>query len=143
MAAAIYLEGIREYQAGMIDALLGEESAREGIFAIVRYHLMWVKQHPDWARFLFQKRHAEYMDDTEEEMKRLNAGFARAMAGWFKPHIRAGKIKPLPWDLFMSLLLGPCQEFSRQYVSGRAATDMNEAVGVIGEAAWAALGMDD
>ncbi len=141
LAAAIYLEGIREYQAGMIDALLDEESAREGIFAIVRYHLMWVKQHPDWARFLFQKRHAEYMDDTEEEMKRLNAGFARAMAGWFKPHIRAGKIKPLPWDLFMSLLLGPCQEYSRQFISGHAATDVTAAAEVLGAVAWAALGM--
>ena len=112
LAAAIYLEGIREYQAGMIEALLQEESAREGIIAIVRYHLMWVKQNPDWARFLFQKRHAEYMDDTEDEMKRLNAVLFQNMAVWFQKYIKAGKIRPLPHDLMMALLLGPCQEYS-------------------------------
>jgi AcrR family transcriptional regulator len=142
LAAAIYLEGIRDYQTGMIDALSGQENAREGIFAIVRYHLMWVKQNPEWARFLFQKRHAEYMDDTEDDMKRLNAAFVRAVAGWFQTHIQAGKIRPLPRDLFISLLLGPSQAYSRMYVSGYATTDVDEAAGVIAAAAWAALGMD-
>ena len=84
LAAAIYLEGIRDYQAGMIDALSAQNCAREGIFAIVRYHLVWVKQNPEWARFLFQKRHAEYMDDTEDEMKRLNTVLFQKMAVWFK-----------------------------------------------------------
>jgi hypothetical protein len=41
----------------------------------------------------------------------------------------------------MALLLGPCQEYSRQYVSGHAVTDVEEAVGVIAAAAWAALGL--
>jgi AcrR family transcriptional regulator len=141
LAAAIYLEGIREYQAGMIEALLEEESARGGIIAIVRYHLMWVKQNPDWARFLFQKRHAEYMDDTEDEMKRLNAVLFQNMAVWFQKYIKAGKIRPLPHDLMMALLLGPCQEYSRQYISGHAATDVTTAAEVLGAGAWAALGM--
>ncbi len=143
LAAAIYLEGIREYQAGMIEALLEEESARGGIIAIVRYHLMWVKQNPDWARFLFQKRHAEYMDDTEEEMKRLNAVLFQNMAVWFQKYIKAGKIRPLPHDLMMALLLGPCQEYSRQYISGHAATEVTTAAKVLGAGAWAALGMKD
>ena len=142
LAAAIYLEGIRDYQSGMVDMLSGLESARKGIFAIVRYHLVWVKQNPEWARFLFQKRHAEYMDDTEDEMKRLNALFARAMADWFQTHIQAGKIRSLPRDLLIALLLGPCQEYSRQYISGHAATDVTVAAEIIGAGTWAALGMD-
>jgi AcrR family transcriptional regulator len=142
LAAAIYLEGIRDYQTGMIDALSGQASPREGIFALVHYHLMWVKKNPEWARFLFQKRHAEYMDDTEDDMKQLNAAFIRTVAGWFQTHIQAGKIRPLPRDLLIALLLGPCQEYSRQYVSGHAATDVEEAAGVMAAAAWAALGMD-
>lgn len=142
LAATIYLEGIRDYQTGMIDALSGQVSAREGIFAIVRYHLTWVKKNPEWARFLFQKRHAEYMDDTEDDMKHLNAAFIRAVAGWFQTHIQAGKIRPLHRDLLIALLLGPCQEYSRQYISGHAATDVDEAAGVMAAAAWAALGMN-
>jgi len=143
LAAAIYLEGIRDYQAGMIDAISRLENARDGIFAVVHFHLMWVKKNPEWARFLFQKRHAEYMDDTENEMKQLNAAFGQGIAGWFQKHIQAGKIRPLPRDLLIALLLGPCQEYSRQYVSGHAVTDVTEAAGVMAAAAWSALGMDD
>lgn len=141
LAAAIYLEGILDYQTGMLETLAGEENARNGISAIVHYHLMWVKNNPEWARFLFQKRHAEYMDDSENEMKQLNAAFVQAMAGWFKKHIQAGNIRPLPRDLLIAILLGPCQEYSRQYVSGRTVTDVNDAADEMAAAAWAALGI--
>jgi hypothetical protein len=68
---------------------------------IVRYHLTWVKKNPEWARFLFQKRHAEYMDDTEDDMKRLNAAFIRAVSGWFNKHIQAGKIRLIASETFI------------------------------------------
>lgn len=142
LAAAIYLEGIRDYQAGMMDAVSGKDSAREGIFAVVHYHLAWVKKNPEWARFLFQKRHAEYMDDTENDLKQLNAAFIQTMAGWFKKHIQAEKIRPLPRDLLIAVLLGPCQEYSRQYISGRTVTDITAAAEAMAQAAWAALGLD-
>lgn len=142
LAAAIYLEGIRDYQAGMTDTLSKQKNARDGIFAIVHYHLTWVKDNPEWARFLFQKRHAEYMDDTENEMKRLNAEFAQSMSAWFQKHIQAGTIRPLPRDVFIALLLGPCQEFARMHVGGYARTDVTAAGKALATAAWASLGID-
>lgn len=142
LAAAIYLEGVRDYQAGMIDALSKETTAKDGIFAIVQYHLTWVKNHPEWARFLFQKRHAEYMDDTEDRMKQLNAEFVKQMSAWFAKHMESGAIRPLPRDVFTALLLGPCQEFARLYVSGYAKTDVAEAARQLAAAAWADLGIE-
>ncbi|MFZ5564949.1 MAG: TetR/AcrR family transcriptional regulator [Thermodesulfobacteriota bacterium] len=143
LAAAIYLEGIRDYQTGMIDALSKETTARGGIFAIVHYHLTWVESHPEWARFLFQKRHAEYMDDTEDRLKQLNAAFAKSMSAWFAKHIESGDIRPLPRDVFIALLLGPCQEFARMAVSGYAKTDVTAAAGKMAAAIWAGLGIED
>ncbi|ABW66267.1 TetR/AcrR family transcriptional regulator [Desulfosudis oleivorans] len=140
LAAAIYLEGVRDYQAGMIDALSKETTAKGGIFAIVQYHLTWVKTHPEWARFLFQKRHAEYMDDTEDRMKQLNAEFVKQMSAWFAKHMESGAIRPLPRDVFSALLLGPCQEFARMHVTGYAKTDVTEAARHLAAAAWASLG---
>lgn len=142
LAAAIYLEGIRDYQTGMVKTLSNQKAARDGIYAVIRYHLSWVKKNPDWARFLFQKRHAEYMDDSENEMKRLNAEFARGMSAWFQIHIRTGQIKPLPRDVMIALLLGPCQEFARLYISGYARTDVSNAVESLAEGVWASLGID-
>ncbi len=140
LAAAIYLEGIRDYQTGMIASLSKQKDARNGIYAIIRFHLSWVKANPDWARFLFQKRHAEYMDDSENEMKRLNAAFAANMSAWFKGHIQSGSIRPLPRDVIIALLLGPCQEFSRMFISGNTVTDLNDAAEALAQTAWNALG---
>ena len=142
LAAAIYLEGVRDYQDGMIEALSKETTAKGGICAIVRYHLTWVKTHPEWARFLFQKRHAEYMDDTEDRMQRLNAAFATNMAAWFAGHIAAGAIRPLPRDVFIAVLMGPCQEFARMVVAGHAKTGVDRAADELAAAAWAGLGLE-
>jgi AcrR family transcriptional regulator len=142
LAAAIYLEGIRDYQAGMLESLAKQKTAKEGISAIIHYHLTWVKRHPEWARFLFQKRHAEYMDDTEDRMKQFNAEFAKGMSAWFAAHIEAGTIRPLPRDVFIALLLGPCQEFARMVVSGYARTDVAQAAREMAAAAWAGLGIE-
>ena len=142
LAAAIYLEGIRDYQTGMVTTLSRRKTAQGGISAIIHYHLTWVKNNPEWARFLFQKRHAEYMDDTEDEMKRLNAEFVKGMSNWFQKHIAAGTIRALPRDVFIALLLVPCQEFARMVVGGYAKSDVAVAARELADAAWAGLGID-
>ncbi|OHD65850.1 MAG: TetR family transcriptional regulator [Spirochaetes bacterium RBG_13_51_14] len=140
LAAAVYLEGIRDYQQGFVQELEGHDRARDGVFAIVRFHLTWVERNPDWARFLFQKRYAEFMGDTEEEFSRLNAEFMARVSGWFRKHIGTGSIRRLPPDLYPAIMLGPCQEYSRIYLSGHHATPVKDAVKEIGDAVWLALG---
>jgi AcrR family transcriptional regulator len=141
LAAAVYLEGIRDYQAGLTGELERHLQPREGVRAIVRYHLLWVEKNPDWARFLFQQRHAKFMGDTKEEFKRLNADFLLRISAWFKSQIEAGHIRRLPPELYTSILLGPCQEYSRLYLSGFPGARVNDAVKEIGDAAWRALGL--
>jgi AcrR family transcriptional regulator len=139
LAAAVYLEGIRDYQQGYIEALESGPRAQEGVIAIVRYHLKWVEGNPDWARFLFQKRHADFMGDTEDEFNRLNAEFFRQVSAWFRKHIESGAIRRLPPDLYLSIMMGPCQEYSRVFLSGQYATPVDKAVNTIGDAVWRAL----
>lgn len=141
LAVAVYLNGIRDYQAGMLAALGPELTAKDGVFALIAFHLNWVARHPKWARFLFQHRHAEFMGGKEAEstLRELNAGFAGGMTNWFRKHIEAGRLKALPRDLFISLLLGPCQEFARQYLGGYTVTDVDRAAVEIAGGAWAAL----
>jgi hypothetical protein len=124
----------------MLAALEEQTAARDGIFAVVGFHLKWVERHRSWAQFLFHQRHAEFMGGTEEALNRLNARFAGRMGAWFQNHIAAGRLKALPRDVFIALLLGPAQEFSRQYLAGYGVSDVDSAAGEIGEGVWAALG---
>lgn len=140
LAAVVYLEGIRDYQAGLLRVLERQDEASEGVRAVVRYHLTWVVEHTDWARFLLQMRHAEFMAGTEEAFRDLNSRFARGMADWVVGQVRKGRIRGYARDVFIAILLGPCQEYARQWIGGQAVTEPQAAAEEIADAVWAALG---
>lgn len=140
LASEVYLEGIRRYQEGFLLAIEGKADAREGIHAVVRYHLTWVEDHPDWARFLFQQRRAQFMAATQDEFTRINAEFFGRASLWFGTHIRAGTIRRLPTDLYAVFLLGPCQEYTRMYLSGHVRAGPAETADELAEAIWRAIG---
>ncbi len=143
LAAEVYIEGIRDYQEGFVAALEEQEHARDGIFAVINYHLRWVERNPDWTVYLFQKCYAEFMGSTEEEVDCLNAEFLSRCAKWFARHVKAGRLRRLPPDLYGAILIGPCMEYVRQYVSGQARTPIDRAIQELALAAWRSLGMQE
>lgn len=142
LAAAVYLEGIKNYQTGLVDALLHHEKTRDGIFAAVRYHLKWVENSTAWARFLFQNRHAEFMAGKDNAFKELNEKFITGMAAWFGKQMENGHLRKLPPDVFMSILLGPSQEMCRHMLAGSSCTSVEKAAHELGLAAWRSLGLN-
>src|SRR2546421_12875214 len=52
IAAALYVDGLADYQRGFQAVLEEHGDARAGVEAIVAYHLEWVDEHADLARFL-------------------------------------------------------------------------------------------
>ncbi len=139
LAAAVYLEGIRSYQAGLIEVIQDRADAKEGVTAIVRYHLGWIEKNGDWARFLTRYRHAEFMGSTEDEFTRLNTVFNSTVGGWFLKHIKSGAIRKIPPDLYFCIILGPCQEYARIYLSGENHSTPATAIEEIAAAAWRAV----
>jgi len=139
LASAVYIEGIRSYQEGLLAVLEAEKRAKEGIAAIVGFHLKWVRNHPAWARYLIEMRHAEFMAGTESEFKELNVRFAAGITIWVAAHMKSGRLKPLPRDIFIALLLGPCQEYARQWLAGHAVLEPDAAVKVMSGHIWQAL----
>lgn len=135
VAAALYVEALRRYQDGFVAALAAHPGAQEGVKAVVGFHLAWVARNPDLARFLQRGRPAA----GEQELRELNRGFFTTVRAWSEPHVRTGALPGLPADLFYSILIGPCQEFSRQRLAGRTSTSLEAAARTLGEAAWRAL----
>jgi AcrR family transcriptional regulator len=141
LAAEVYLEGIAEYQSGLLNDLEKQEDAYRGIRAIVRFHLTWVARNPDWARYLFQKRHFTFLIGTEQRFNILNKEFVQRILKWFTRHIESGAIRRMPWDVMIAILLGPCQEFARLYLSGKAYTKIEKATTELADSAWLSLSM--
>jgi len=136
LAADVYLEGIRNYQEGFLAVLERESSARNGIFAVIRYHLEWVSRYPDWTRYLFQKAQAGFMASAAEVLVGLNAEFMQRCARWLSVHVKAGIIRGLSPDMYVAILLGPVMEYTRLYLAGQTCTPPEHAIQQLGSAAW-------
>jgi hypothetical protein len=98
-----------------------------------------VSEHPDWTRYLFQMRHAGFMAGTEDSIAEQNERFVKGLSQWFARHTEHGNLRPLPTELYISLVIGPCLEFSRIWLTKPDCTDMEVAAAEIAKAAWQAL----
>jgi AcrR family transcriptional regulator len=139
ITGAIYLEALAQYQEGVMRALESTGSASTGITAMARFHIRWITEHPDWARFLFRMRGAEGVRAVEAEIAQMNRRVFARVATWAEPHVRAGRLARLPRDLFLLLCLGPAQEYGRLWLAGRTETPPHRAAPALADAAWRAV----
>ena len=139
LAATLYLEALRDYQRGFLRELQQQGDAESSIRAAVAYHLAWVSENADWARFLLGTREADFMFEGEAALKEMNQRFYTEVAAWRQPHVDSGAMTRLPADLYRPLLVGPLHEFSRHWLTGRSESTMEEARSFLTEAVWQAL----
>jgi AcrR family transcriptional regulator len=140
IAAELYVDGLRGYQEGVVRAIERHpEDAEAAVRALVRHHLRWVARHPSLARFLMGRRETELRLMTEARVRELNRAFFPRVAAWVERNADAGQLRPLPRDLWEPVLLGPCQELSRLWLSGRARISLRAAEHELAEATWRAI----
>jgi len=107
LAAAVYLEGLTEWQEAMVAQLEEHPGALEGVYAMVRCHLSWVREHPDWIRYIFQMRHAGFMTGELDSVAEQNKRFVQGLTQWLDPHVERGTFRRLPAELYVSLIIQP------------------------------------
>jgi AcrR family transcriptional regulator len=139
LAAELYVEGLRGYQAGLQDALERKPDAEASIRALVRHHVRWVERNPRLAKFLMGRRESELRLATEARVRELNRAFFPRVGAWMERHMRSGEMRSLPPDLWEPLLLGPSQEFGRLWLAGRTRISLRRAERELAEATWNAV----
>ena len=139
LAAALYVEGLRNYQESFLAELDRHRKARDAVRNLVRHHLCWVRDNPDWSRFLYEHRQSEFVAAAEGAIQDLNEGFYRASGTRWQSFLDRGEMIELPRDLLIAILLGPAQEFARNWLARRTRTELEDAAFVLGESAWRAL----
>ena len=139
LATAVYLEGIINFQEGYIKGLLSGISAQGCIRNSIANYIYWVKENPEWAKFLFYQRNADFMQNPNEELNSRNKNFTKTLCAWFNKYTEAGILKKMSWDIFLPQLIGPSQDYTKHYLSGMSVTPVEEAVEILSTAAWDAL----
>jgi AcrR family transcriptional regulator len=144
LAAALYAEGLRDYQDRFLETLeRHRDDARAAIETLVLDHVRWIVEHPDLARFLLGRREGEVRRAADAAARELNRAFFRTAAAWFAEQASRGAIRRLGFDLYAALLIGPSQELARHWLAGNAKTSLEDAGPALAAAAWASLRPDD
>ena len=155
IATALYVEGLAEYQAGLMrilrDDLLGgagpegreaaesRGGAERTVRAIVAHHLRWVEDNTDLARFLLTSRDPAVTGPSEQGLSGMNQRLFELVERWIAHWADAGEIQRIPLTLFHAVVLGPSQEFARHWLEKRTRTSIEEAEPVLADAAWKAV----
>jgi AcrR family transcriptional regulator len=136
IAAALYVEALRDYQDGFL-ALLTEGSAERTIKAIVRHHLRWVDENPQLAGFLQAPRGSELRLASEADVRALNRAAFDAVEEWRGAHAR--DLRSVSFDVFYAVVIGPAQELARHRLAGRTQTPLRRLERELADAAWRAI----
>jgi AcrR family transcriptional regulator len=136
IAAALYVEILREYQVGAVRALDEADGAEQGVKGLARHHLRWVERNPERARFLLGG--GALREAAGDQLRELNRDLSAAVDGWVE---RQAEIRALPREVFYAVVIGPAQEASRLWLAGRVGS-LRKLEDEIAEAAWRAVRVD-
>src|SRR4051812_33603506 len=131
IAAALFVDGMRSYQDGAAAALRAG-----GVKGFVRRHVKWVTGNPRLATYLFTQREPSVEQASRDELAEINRAFFAEVRAWIASR---DDLRPLPFDLFHAVVLGPAQEWSRHWLAGNAETSPQRAARVLADAADAAV----
>ena len=108
-------------------------SAEDGVKAIVRHYLRRVSENHDAARVLLGHR------PDGSELRDMNRHFFDGVLSWWQTHVHYKALRALPLDVIIALWVGPAQEYTRHWLSGRAKRVPRTVEDVLADAAWNAL----
>ncbi|MDP1613448.1 MAG: helix-turn-helix domain-containing protein [Sulfuritalea sp.] len=138
IAAALFAQGIDDYWLRLLTSAGNQPSAERTIHGLIEAHIHWITARPDLARFLFSRRQAVGAA-FEQAIRVRTAGHFKAVFALLKPWFKQGVLRRLPAELYVPLLMGPAQEYSRQWLSGRIELDPLIAIEELSVAAWRSL----
>jgi AcrR family transcriptional regulator len=139
LAAALYLEGVRSTQEYALDELLAQRNLDDGIESLVHSSLDWVQDNPQFARFLFGMRHADFMEPVEAELERMNREAFLIASAWFREHAGNIEIDSVAPAVVRAIMFGPTMHYARNLLRGDPAVDIARDKKQLAAAVQAAL----
>lgn len=139
IAAAVYVDALRGYQAEFVTALDRARDAADGIRSVVRTHMRWVRANPDRAQFLFAIAGSDVRRAASAELRELNEPFFAVVETWLRRHVEAGEIRAASFDVVYALWLGPSQELARLWLARGRRGSLRTETTLLADAAWRSL----
>ncbi|WP_342242916.1 TetR/AcrR family transcriptional regulator [Pseudomonas sp. OTU5201] len=137
--AALYLEGVSGY-ARLLEAGFAKVHSAEGcIKLLVACYVDWVLENPDWARFILHSRGRVEASELGEQLRETNRLHHGRIEEILRPHRESGAYREMPRDCFVSVVIGPVQDFTRNWLAGRTRTSLADCRELFMQVAWDAV----
>lgn len=137
LAEALLREAVAGWSAEVERELGSRDAAEAGIRAAVGGLVRWGTANPGHLRFMDEIR---TLAATGSELARVEAMLAEGQAlgeRQYRAWADKGEVRPLPWPVAHSLMLGPAYNYMR--LVGRSGAAAPDAAAVLAEAAWQAV----
>ncbi len=137
--AALYLEGVSGY-ARLLEAGFARADSAEGcIKLLVGCYVDWVLANPDWARFILHSRGRVEASELGEQLRETNRLHHGRIDEVLRPYRESGAYREMPRDCFVSVVIGPVQDFTRNWLAGRTRTNLADCRELFMQVAWDAV----
>lgn len=141
IASAIYIEAMADHFQALQKALEAVDPSRDdvaalGVKAIVFTYSRWVEAHPDQAKYAFLGRGVIVDTEGKALLTEQNSHQLAYLRKVFSSWIDKGLIRRMSVNLYHAIVIGPVQEYSRQWLSGKAKLPLAEVTHELAEAAW-------
>jgi AcrR family transcriptional regulator len=134
--AALYLAGTAQYAVLLEQGFTRAHSAEACVKLLVTSYIDWVVANPDWARFILHSRARVEASEMGEQLREANRRHYEQIYQALAAYREQGCFKPMPVDCFASVIIGPTHDFSRNWLAGRARSELADCRELFAQIAW-------
>ena len=135
IAEALFIDGVKQFNASLLAALLPRRTASTGISSIVTFCCDWVTDQSQLAAYLLS-REIKLSESAKQELREMDRALSQSLFDWFVPHVGSGTLQQLPTAMYVPLICGPTLEYSRMWLSGRSRKSPSDVSPILAQAAW-------
>lgn len=135
IAEELFIEGIQQFNAGMVEKLKRCSSAEDSVKCVVRYCCDWTTRNRALASYL-HSRDIDFSEAARARLKEIYRSYLAEVFAWFAPFVARGEMRVLPRETYVPLISGPIQEYVRRWLSGQCERPPGAVKELFAEAAW-------
>ena len=136
---ALYLAGVGQYAQLLQEGFAKATCAEACVKLLVSAYVDWVVANPDWARFVLHSRGRVEAGEVGEQLREANRDHHARIFEALQEYRQAGAFRDMPADCFASVVIGPAQDFARNWLAGRTHTSLAECRELFMQVAWDAV----
>ncbi|HVW43183.1 MAG TPA: TetR/AcrR family transcriptional regulator [Amycolatopsis sp.] len=141
IAGALYLDAMSSVHDAYRQVLAARPaSVAAGVADLVRAHLRWVEEHPDLARFVYDRGRPHRLPEVDARLEAMNAELGAGYLEWLEPFAARGEVLRLPLDVMVAIVTGPAHAIAQRWLAGGGQGSLLRHADVLAAAAAAGLG---